>query len=377
MPQFMFRGKDPQGQACHDYVDATNLGQARYKLEIRGYRDIEFYTDENAPDIEKAMLSGTGIKKDDLAQWTAAEEAAAQKRSGAVAKLWWAFKQHLVFLGPLLIWNWFSWRGERPFGWGDWIGFALSSMYFVLFLMMVSPMVVFDQLLQASAWCDWAAVRRWTKVARVLRKMTRTGIPELELQIREAYALAAEGRLPEALSHMEAVRGNADLSEAMYFARLSTVYEYAGDYAAMVRCAEASAAKSSGGAGEWIDLATARIRRLCDVPGAKAALEHIEGKEIPILAAAALARCKGMIACEEGIHLEARELFHKAQSGMAEHAANPLLQNWIAETKAYLAISLAALGERDAARRCVAESAKLLEASKEFALLRRCREAVA
>lgn len=349
------------------------MGQARYVLEIRGYRDIEFHSDENADEIRRFAMSGTGITEDDLAPWTAADAAAAQRRKGPWAKLGWAFKQHLVFFGPLLIWNWFSLRGERPFGWGDRIGFALSATYVVLFLMMVSPMIFFDQLLQASAWAEWAAVRKWIKRTRWLRRITRVGIPELELQIREAYALAAEGYLRDAVKKMETCREHPDLPEAMYFSRLSTVYEYAGDYDAMVRCAEAAAAKSTGGVGEWIDLATARIRRKCDIAGAKDALAHVDGKEIPVLARAALARCRGMIACEEGTYAEAKTLLEQALEAMNEHAGNPLLENWVAEANAYLAISLAGLEEREAARAALAKASKLLEANKEHALLRRAR----
>jgi hypothetical protein len=367
----MFRATHPGGQPCHDSLDATNLGQARYILEIRGYRGIEFYSDENADDVKRFALSDTGIDETTLPEWSAAEAAAAQKRRGVWAKLWWAFKQHLVFFGALLIWNWFSLRGERPFSWADKIGFGLSATYLVLFLMMVSPMVFFDQLLQASAWADWAGVRKWVKRTRWLRRITRVGVPELELQIREAYALAAEGYVRDAVQKMEVLKAHPSLTESMYFSRLSTVYEYAGDTDAMVRCAEAAAAKSTGGVGEWIDLATARIRRKCDVAGAKAALEHVEGKEIPILARAALERCRGMIALEEGKFAEAKQQLEQALAGMSEHAGNPLLQNWIAEAKAYLAVALSALGERDRAGKELAEAAPLLKANKEEALLRR------
>jgi hypothetical protein len=376
MPDFKFRAEDAAGTKYHNVVSAGSLPEARGILEHRGYRRIEFFDDEHAGDIQRSIQASEEIPawaKDEPVD--VEEELAANARQGVARKLWWAFKGHLIFIAPLAIWNVVSWRGERPFGWGDWLGFVLTPLYALFFCYCVAPMVLFELLLEACVWHDWAAARRRIRLARALRRVMRAGIPELELQIRDAYALAGQGRVAEGLAAFERLRGQPGMGDGMYFSRLSSVYEYAHDIPGMIRCLEQAAALSTG-ASEWIDVATARIRHARDVAGAKAALEKTTGKEIPVLAAAGLDRCRGMIAVEEGDHRAACALLVRALGPLQEHAGNPLIQSWIAETRAYLAIAQAGAGERDAALAHLRAIEHFLATTKEDALLARCRTAV-
>ena len=114
-----------------------------------------------------------------------------RRRKGALAKFAWALKQHAPYFALLLLWNFLSWRGDRPFGWGDKLGFVLTPLYAIYFAVVVTPMLAFDQLIQAAVWRDWAAQRRWTAVLRFNRRLLGMGVPESELLWREANALAA------------------------------------------------------------------------------------------------------------------------------------------------------------------------------------------
>lgn len=376
MPQFVFRGRNPDGADCTERVEAPDLARARFTLEVRGYREIEFYSDENLPLIERALGSQTQVADDDDDLWTAEDEVDCYRRKGFWAKLWWSFRQHLAILGPLLLVNVLSVR-SGSLAWYDWAGFAATWLYLVYFALLAAPSLVFDQLLEASVWRDWKAVRFWIAVARAMRSVTRTGIPEIELQIRSAYADAAEGKLDVALAKMEQVRKNPNLAEPLYLGRLASVYEHARDYATMLRLTELAAEKGIGGVSEWLDVANARLRRANDVEGAKLALAKTEGKEMPILAAVLHERCLGLIALEDGRYAEARQHFEKATAALQQHLGNPLVQEWIWETNAFLVLALSAMGEKAEARRIFRGIVRWLEATKEEQLLDRCLQALA
>lgn len=376
MPEYLFRATNPERVPIKDRIEATNLGQARYFLEIRGYRDIEFYSDEGVDDIKRVILSGTDVPELDPELWTVEDEAAAWRRKGLGAQLWWAFQQNLVVIVPLVVWNWSSWRGARPFSWLDWAGFVATPLYLAYFLFLSIPMVVFQRLLESAAWCDWKQVHRYVAWARRLRAFGIRAIPESELDFREAYAMAAEGRTEAALQLLEKYRGHPDMAEYLFLGRVSSVYEYAGRYDRMIALLEESAAKGPGGASEWIDLAVARVRRGRDIAGAKAALARTENKEIAALPGAVLAICKGIIAAEEHEDARACEWLSQGLVKLEAYAGNPLVQVLVAEAKAYLAIAQARRGEREEANKTFAAAGALLAARKETDLLERCAAAL-
>ena len=361
MPQFLFRAKDATGGVVEDRLEAATLGQARYTLELRGFKDIEFFSTENVADVQRMALSGTGFEDDLPPDIPAGSEIAAHARRGVLAQFFWALSWHMVFLGPLLLWNFFSWRGERPFGWGDWLGFVLTPLYLLVFVKMVLPLTVFTILLEAAVWQDWGKQARCIRLARFLRRFMRTGIPENELLFREAHALAAQGDLAGALRHVEPLRGHPDVSEYMFLARVGSVHEYAGDFAGQLRCAEQAAARQPDSADPWIDLASVRIRRFRDVAGANAALEKAENKDLSEMARAFLLLTKGMIAVEDHRMAEAETHLREA-AGVFRKFGIALIQALEAELQAYLALALAAQGRGGEARADFARVRPLLVA---------------
>ena len=236
---------------------------------------------------------------------------------------------------------------------------------------------MFQLILEASVWHDWRRLRRLTGFARMLKKFFTTAIPDKELDIREATAWAAEGRLADGLQLVEKYRGYPDVAEYLYLARLAGLYDAAGQYDRALALKEESAAKGPGGVSEWIDVAMARIRRKQDVAGARAALQKLEGKEVPALAQAFRLLAEGMIALEERDDLKACEYYRAGLEKLQATAGSPLILGLIAESRAGMAIALARLGRKDAGRKILANERPLLEARKETALLARCDAALA
>lgn len=373
---FLFQAKDSAGESVKDYVEASNLNQARYALEIRGYKEIEFLTDEGQRDIERVIRSGTGVPPIEPEFWSAEDEIAAMQRKGVCAHLWWAAKQHLPVVALLVWWNYSSWTGERPFGWGDWLGFVLTPLYAIYFFKLSLPFMIFQKIMEASVWCNWSEVRRLISWARIMRRFMITGIPESELDFREAQALAAQGGLAAGLAKVERWRNDPDMPLHMFLSRLASVYENVGDYAGMLACVEEAARVTPDGVNQWIEIAAVKIRRLRDVAGAKAALEKVGDAELAVLPDAFLKFAQGMIAIEEGDDLQAVERLTETLEKLKRFAGNPLIQLIEVEAKGYLVIAEARLGRRAEASVRFAEVRALLKLNRADDLYPRCEASV-
>jgi hypothetical protein len=106
-------------------------------------------------------------------------------------------------------------------------------------------------------------------------------------------------------------------------------------------------------------------------------LGKIGDKEVPALADAFRLLVEGMIATEERDDLRACEYFRRGSGKLEAISGSPLIQALLAVVHADLAISLARLGRKEAARKLLARERPLLEARRETELLRRCDAALA
>ena len=372
MKRFLFSATTRDGRKFHDRVESANLGHARHTLEALGHRDIEFLSDENVEDISRAARIGVGVPVEKPEWWTVGDEIQSRRRRGLMQKLRWAFGRHLEFAWPLVLWNVISCVHGRPFREMDWLGFIVTLLYGVWFARKILPMTLFQLILEASAWHNWPRLRRLIRFTRLLKRFITTAIPDRELDIREAVSLAAEGRLADGLQLVEKYRKHPDMAEYIFLTRLSGLYDAAGQYDRVVALREEAALKGPGGVSEWIDLAMARIRRKRDVVGAREALKKIEGKEMPAIAQAFRLMVDGMIASEERADVKACEYYRSGLDKLQATGYSPVVFGLIAEARVGMAMSLTRLGEKDVARRILAQERPLLEARGEKDLLARC-----
>lgn len=375
MPSYLFQAEDGAGAAVSDRIEATNLGQARYILETRGYRDIRFHEDEHGDDIRQMIRADTQVSAP-AAGWGPAQEIESRRRRTPWQKFSWALKLHLYAIIPLLLWNALALLHGPPWRAGDWLGFIATPLYLGYFVLLAAPAQVFHQILVASAWKDWERLRFFVRLARGLRAMRRTGIPERELRVREAYALADEGQLDAALRIMEEVRARPNHKEYLHLGRLAAVYQYAGQYDRQIECLREAQRLSPGGASQHLDLAAALLRRRRDVAGARQELELAKEKELTELAKIWVAWCEGFIACEEGDFTRAKAEF-RAALAHSQNTGSPLLEIARAEINASLCVACARSGETAAAQACWLACRELLLARREADLIRRCEAALA
>ncbi len=372
---FVFKATGPSGLEVAEEIEAENLEEAKALLASRGYSRVRFLDGENIESIRHMVINGSGLAEKGIPRISPAEEISSRGRRTLRHKVLWAIGKHMVYLGPLLLWNAVTLMRAGPIRPLGIAGLVATPVYLVWMIFKLTPMVCFHQIMDANVWKDWRRMRRFIGIARGARRILGMGIPEFEMMTREAYALASEGRLPEALTLMERVRTTIPVKPRLFLGRLATVYQHAGDFdrqqACMLEAMEAGQKRSV----EWIDYGTFLARHERDLSGAKAALAEAEKFEMSQLAKAGFARCSGMIALAERDYPRAHGDLRNAVAGLTQHASTPIGEFLTSETKAYLAIACARLGRRDGAGQLWAEVEPLMKARGETWLIEHYAEA--
>ena len=373
---FRYSAKGPDGRDVTAEAAAETLDEAKARLEGIGFTSVRFFEDENAEAIKQMVSSGSGIFERGIRMPSPEAMRSSQRRRTLRHKILWAVGRHMVILGPLLTWNVWTLCQPGTISRAGARGLVATPCYVVLMVLQITPMVCYHQILDACVWMDWKRMRRFIRIARTARRFLGMGIPEFELMSREAYALASEGRVADAVAHMERVRATIPLKPHIYFGRLAAVYQHAKLYDKQQACMLEGMKEGPKGATAWIDYGAFLLRRDRDVPGAKAAQAEAAKYTMSELAKAAFRRNAGMIALADRDFPRAHEELKAAVSGLVEHASNPVGEYLLNETRADLAIACARLGRTGDARSIWAGIELLMRARKEDWIIGLYEEAI-
>jgi len=377
VPSYLYEAIGPAGRKVQDRVEGESLAEAKASLSALGYTDIVFWESDLTRDVKDLNLAGAGlpVDGDGATQLTPAEAIAGRRRRGAARRIIWAFRKNFFFIVPLLAGNLYFLTKISHLTELEWKIFERTLGALGLVLLLCTPSACYQVILRASVWKDWKQMRRFIRIARWIRGKIKMGIPEYELQTREAFALASEGQLSQALQKMEEVRTKFPIKPYIFLSRLGTVYEYAGMPEKRIEyLRQAMAGAPSGLAILKLDLAMVLARGGRDIAGAKQLLAEATTMGKSRIECAGVSKCKGIIAVEE-------KKFTEAQSSLKEAIAlfsdvgSALVEWTICEIKAYLCLACAGLGQRDEASRLWREIKPLLVARNERELIRRCATA--
>jgi tetratricopeptide (TPR) repeat protein len=194
---------------------------------------------------------------------------------------------------------------------------------------------------------------------------------------REAYALAAEGKLPEALEYMEKIRVKFPMARHLFLGRVASVYQHAGEFDKQLACAREALEAGPKRSLEWVDFATCLAWRDRDIAGAKEALNQARKFEMAEIVKAATLKCSGLIALADRDFARAHDDLRLAVVGLTEHASTPLGECLTTETKALLAVAAAYLGRYDEAKALWGQAEPILKARKESWVIGKYAEAIA
>jgi tetratricopeptide (TPR) repeat protein len=372
MAKFLFTAQDRVGKSITDRIEAESSHAARLDLERQGYHAIVFHTDELANATTAMALEA--IPPDSHPPPLAPKRELEARRLGGIwGPIWFGWKREWRCWVPLLAWNGLSIYRGPPFSTFDWLGFGLSLLFVCAFVWARIPALAYNQLIEASTWCQVGDVRLWTRFLRRFRRLSGVGVPDMELDCRLAASLAREDRLPEAV---ELFRKHEDNSacKAYYFSRLSEIYTAGRDYAQMNACRIKAVEASDGGLNETIDYAFGLVRRLRNPVAAEQVLNSVPTQDVTDIAQVFVHYCRGLIALEKGDWPVAERQFKSALE-LGSPIKNALMVGMLIEVKAFLCIALAQQSRHHEAKALLEEATPLLKARGELELLERSQAA--
>jgi hypothetical protein len=256
---FSYRAVAPDGREVVDRVQAASAAAALATLRERGLRDIQLLDDEN---------SAVQLRQREAArrlQISAKDEIAMRRQRSLSARVFWIFRRHAWTWGPLTAWLVYaSWRdgGSLP-AWPA----ALLCTFLLWFAWATLPMVLYQQALEASAWCRWSETERWMRWLARWKAWFRIPFPAHEIAFRTAAARAGQGHLDEALASVAPLALDTSLAPGFYAMRLASLFQAAREHQ-RAGAQQQEAHRLAPTTSTAIDLGVTRVRWLDDTcPG--------------------------------------------------------------------------------------------------------------
>ncbi|WP_395791317.1 tetratricopeptide repeat protein [Aquimonas sp.] len=331
----LYSATQADGSSVGGSVLARNSAEAVHQLDALGLRD--------------ARVVGESMPMGELPDFMLNPEfaaiAARSAREGiglGVARA--LLANALLWAPPLLLSAW-SLLDGAPFSWGDYLAFAYLAVAAVALLVLIGPMVLYNQLLSARLHGRKRTARLCLALLGRLNLMG--GLRPDQLALERAKLIAEDGQLDAAVSYWN--RGAAQLEEAQLQTGLAQIFDAAGSIEQAI-AAQRAVLKLLPIDMSRIDLALTLAKHAPDTHEAEAVLAEVDSRELSELAQGGLHFARGLLASRSGDAARALVHFSKAQQQLAQFQSNPLVLGLIAEINGYAALTLKQSGEADRAQ---------------------------
>lgn len=339
MAKVLYTATAQTGEVLSGYLDAASNSEALQKLKDQGLEKIELHSD--------ALF---GALRDDLEDL---DENLLKKQAQLEAK-WQKSMTFGSYLKELLSVNAFPlaagagmvWYGYQNHSW-IWMsaGVIFASVGPFYGLWKYRTLRQFENVLKASTFGKWDQVIRETQK---LRAITKKPAVLMEADTKEAIALAALGKMDQAMEILDIYKPQLDaMMPGMYENKLSELYYYHGTYDKTLELRRVSYEKMQNDISR-LDLAMAELR-FGSVQNAKNLLHEITYDALAAYAKPYYALLTGMVAYEESNLQLAKSKFLEAYDGMLEYRENSAMWSFIALIAGMLAIALYDLDEKEEA----------------------------
>jgi hypothetical protein len=362
MYEFLATATDASGQRATHRVEADTAAEAHAQLASQGYREIVLHTDD-------AMAATPRVGQIDTSAVSPADQV--QLRSISAWSFFFFLVRKLTRQSIVLQVGAAAVVAYRLYFAGS-LGFAgLCGVAILLLPAVISALTVlfgasqkYQMLLDAAAWGRWNEVLARTPALR-------GKVPEIELDAREACALAGLGRLDEGLARIQK-HEHGDVPHWMYLGRLAEVYNTAERFDEAQRCNEEAYRSEPDNPTVELDFAMALLKNEKETALASRLIESAENKPLGDLLQMLLPHIKGLLYLNHGQNRAAVEAFEKARANMQPMiAGSPLFAKILDINAAYLAIAQARAGDRALAAETAKPALKRLRALQSRRLLGR------
>jgi len=362
MSTFLFTA-DRDGKSVTERVEAENLSQARYKLEIHGYTEITFYESELSSEVsnlfeEKHAKNADKYPKQQLSTHYDTRLRHYFLKVLKYTSFWWLILFYLIYVNQDL---------STLFLFG---GSVLIVTYFGV------PSVIFNRLHEAHCWDRNQEVRFWGRIAKWFNAVAHVKIPVLEIDTHLACADAREGNVESALRRIADYQDHPKVTARLYKLCLVRIYGNAREFDKVQKLYEQSFHEGNIYSEELLDYAICLARRSKQPSQARGVLEKVFETELTMLANLFIPYCQGVVEVEEGNYSHAEFYLRQASRQLEPFQNNTFMVGLKSEVKAFLALALGGRGEKDEAERLFEEAKPYLVAVKENELLQRCENAL-
>lgn len=367
--EYILSGRNATGKNVTELVEASSADAAVEMLKQRGYTEIVTHTDD------VGALFSQQKKIADLI--TPKEYIGLRERPhywGRVAlvtrKLYLQGWKFIAFLLLMLVVHW--WMQLR---WAvlfySMAGVVLLFPLVIAILTQLGTRVLRDQrLLELVAW------GRWNEALREIDGLHGL-VPDQELLWTQAKALAGLGRLNDAIALVTPLANDAARPRWYYYSCLAEVYIVAEHRDEALECGDKALEFAPNNATLFVKKALMLLHCQTDIPRARQLLREARSHALSDVLSPAADAVEGMLLLEEGHPHQAREMLEAGLTGLGRfRAAMPLVGAMQDRFRAYLALSLAAIGERAEAERQFRQAEPRLRALKRAELLARCERAI-
>lgn len=365
---FLYTAANPDGKNVTERIEAENIGQAKYRLEIRGYSEITFHANEMRDEVCQTF----DVKENPLNKVSPQIENKL-KTQGVAEGVLFSLKAWAIFWIPLLAWLIYDLAKGESFR----LSLTLFVAFVFYFIFINLPSVFYKLLIEAYDWARWDEVRNRVKIIRWYNKISPLAVPEFDLESRLACADAAEGNLENALRRMVKYENHPKVSRFLYYARMAVIYEKAKRPDKKLEYQELTIREYPDRTEGYIDCAFTQARYFKNTAKAREILDAATEREITFIAQPFVSFCRGIIELEDGNLQKAEFDLLRALEKTKPFEKAQLFTGVISELKAYLSLLYGQIGEKDKAFGFLQEAKPYLLANNEDELLERCEKAVA
>lgn len=375
MPEYTWTAKDRFGNPVVREIAAGSAEEAKSKLLAEGCTELVLKEDEIMAIARAGMRKSYSFLGEKRTVTAADRLKHRGKKPPTILTAFWqgAVQTKAILILLLLLGIWEIVNGNRISL--IFVGVGLL-VWFVFLVGLRLPSIYFGRLHKAADWQRWSEVLVIVDRLKLIGKLHYVKVPPAELARYRAKALAAQGRLAEALAEYSQYENRPDCPSWLYKAHLAGIYDAAKQHDRAIELSLSSIEEKSNPV-MYLDLANRYLRYKSDPARGRQAMVAAEKGVLADFTRPFHVRCQGMLAFLEGDYPTARQKLEEALEMMETTPHMPFRDGHIGVAKAYLCCVLAKLGDHAAAKRKFSEAKAYLSATSETDLLEQCQRATA
>jgi tetratricopeptide (TPR) repeat protein len=374
--KFLWSGKGPSGQEEVEEVYGETPEEARRVLEKRGWTELRQHNTDMHDFVVRQIRESEKPDEcdcDDDPPLTPREHL--QYHQGTAPGMWshWLadLRGSVKFILVLLLCMALAlFVGKLTVAKEIWIGFLAVVVLFTVFLYPVlrwrsgRTKRAFVKLSLARTWHRWDEVLRCLDELAASKESTNIVIGDYEMDRYRALALTGQGRLEVGLNLYRAAAEKARTPEWLAHASEAVMFVTARQFDRALESYRAALEAAVDKSIVCLDMGALLVQRFNQPEEAKQLLAQAQKMQLSELARIHVPMLRGAIAFREGDFRTMDKGMREALAGFEERAVPKkayLFEGSILMCKGYLAVSSAALGKKDEARRFFAEAGEYLK----------------